>query len=88
MHSRLLSQLVWVSYTVIGPTQANEDGTDTWCESGTVIPTEMHFLKKYQEPVCYVPSCMYADFDELYEPFLYNVFDCNMYAGLFLCGEK
>jgi hypothetical protein len=71
----------------VGRTQANGDGTDSWCGSGAPVLTDMHYANIYQEPACYAPSTLYADFNELYEPFLLNVFDVNMFCGQFLCGE-
>jgi hypothetical protein len=74
-------------YTAVGRTQANGDGTDSWCRSGDLVLTDMHYLNVYQEPVCDVPSALFADFNEYYEPYLLNFFDIHLSAGQFLCSE-
>jgi hypothetical protein len=73
-------------FTAVGRTQANGDGTDSWCGTGALVPTDMLYNNKYQEPVCDVPSALYAYFF-YYDPYLVQIFDMNMYSGQFLCSE-
>jgi hypothetical protein len=48
-------------YVFVDETFANGDGTDSWCKTDIVVPTNLYRTGSYTEPTCETQTCTYLD---------------------------